>query len=194
MTESTVDDGCLRFIPGSHLTSDPGVHDSTPKDGGMFSGSLDPVTFDEATAIDVPLEPGQFVVFDVHTIHGSQQRRPASRRLLVSRHAQQKGFLAWSTCCAVKRQSRWVGQGGRLPIGLQEFDSSRARRCPTRRQNPKGFFETGGGADRLLALDVRNDVLVVRSASESMHCLAYRHCGGCTLRRNVEKRVFDDFG
>ena len=72
VTESTTDNGCLRFIPGSHLTSDPGVHDSTPKDGEMFSGSLDPESFDESTAVDVVLEPGQFVIFDVYTIHGSR--------------------------------------------------------------------------------------------------------------------------
>ena len=30
VTQSTTDNGCLRFIPGSHLTSDPGVHYSTP--------------------------------------------------------------------------------------------------------------------------------------------------------------------
>jgi hypothetical protein len=72
VTESTTDNGCLRFIPGSHLTTDPGSHDSTPKPGEMFSGSLDPASFDESTAVDAQLEPGQLVIFDVYTIHGSQ--------------------------------------------------------------------------------------------------------------------------
>lgn len=72
VTESTVDNGCLRFIPGSHLTDDPGVHDSTPRPNEMFSAALDPASFDETAAIDVELEPGQVVIFDIHTIHGSQ--------------------------------------------------------------------------------------------------------------------------
>lgn len=72
VTESTTANGCLRFIPGSHLTTDPGLHDSTPIPGEMFSGSLDPTSFDPSTAVDAELEPGQFVIFDVYTIHGSQ--------------------------------------------------------------------------------------------------------------------------
>ena len=89
VTESSVDNGCLRFIPGSHRTTGPGVHDSTPKDGEMFSGSLDPATFDECAAVDAALEPGQFVIFDVYTIHGSQPNTggPAACWLHLPVHA-----------------------------------------------------------------------------------------------------------
>lgn len=80
VTGSSVANGCLRVIPGSHRTADPGVHDSTPKPDEMFSGSLDPVSFDEASAVDVPLEPGQFVIFDVYTIHGSQPNNGSQPR------------------------------------------------------------------------------------------------------------------
>ena len=80
VTNSTTDNGCLRFIPGSHLTTDPGVHDSTPKSGEMFSGSLDAASFDESSAVDAVLEPGQFVIFDVYTIHGSQPNSGAEPR------------------------------------------------------------------------------------------------------------------
>lgn len=72
ITPSTTGNGCLRVVPGSHLTTDPGVHDSTPRPGEMFAASLDPAVFDPSTAVDVELEPGQLVVFDVYTIHGSQ--------------------------------------------------------------------------------------------------------------------------
>lgn len=72
VTDSTTANGCLRVIPGSHRTTDFGSHDSTPRDGEMFSGSLDPAAFDDTTAVDVVLEPGQMVIFDVFTIHGSQ--------------------------------------------------------------------------------------------------------------------------
>lgn len=72
VTESTVANGCLRFIPGSHRTDHAGDHDATPRPGEMFSATLDPSTFDETTAVDIELEPGQLVFFDVFTVHGSQ--------------------------------------------------------------------------------------------------------------------------
>ncbi len=75
VTPSTVDNGCLRVIPGSHLTTDPGEHDSTPRPGEMFAATLDPTAFDPADAVDVELEPGQMVFFDVYTIHGSQPNK-----------------------------------------------------------------------------------------------------------------------
>ncbi|MFT7649322.1 MAG: hypothetical protein ACI8Y4_004083 [Candidatus Poriferisodalaceae bacterium] len=80
VTESSISNGCLRFIPGSHRTTDPGIHDSTPRPGEMFSASLDAATFDESTAVDIPLEPGQLVFFDVYTIHGSQPNNGAHPR------------------------------------------------------------------------------------------------------------------
>jgi ectoine hydroxylase-related dioxygenase (phytanoyl-CoA dioxygenase family) len=46
----------------------------------MFSGSLDPTSFDESLAVDVPLEPGQLVIFDVYTIHGSRANRNTTPR------------------------------------------------------------------------------------------------------------------
>jgi hypothetical protein len=80
VTESTVDNGCLRFIPGSHRSRDAGEHDPTPRPNEMFSASLDPDTFDETTAVDIELEPGQLVFFDVYTVHGSQPNNGARPR------------------------------------------------------------------------------------------------------------------
>ncbi len=72
VTESTVDNGCLRFIPGPHRTDSAGEHDATPRPDEMFSATLDPASFDASTAVDIELEPGQLVFFDVFTVHGSQ--------------------------------------------------------------------------------------------------------------------------
>lgn len=80
VTESTIANGCLRFIPGSHRTDDPGMHDDTPRPNEMFSASLDPASFDETAAVDVELEPGQVVFFDCYTIHGSQPNNGARPR------------------------------------------------------------------------------------------------------------------
>jgi hypothetical protein len=80
VSESTTDNGCLRFIPGSHRTDAAGDHDATPRPNEMFSASLDPQTFDDATAVDAELEPGQIVLFDVFTIHGSQPNKAGRPR------------------------------------------------------------------------------------------------------------------
>ena len=70
MTPSRKENGCLRFIPGSHLAREAGTHDKVHKPGEYFGGSLDPGEYDESKAVDVELEPGQMVVFDVFTVHG----------------------------------------------------------------------------------------------------------------------------
>lgn len=72
VTDSTRANGCLRFIPGSHLTREAGAHDRTHKPGEYFAGSLDASEFDAAEAVDVELEAGQIVVFDAFAIHGGR--------------------------------------------------------------------------------------------------------------------------
>lgn len=72
VTESTLVNGCLRFIPGSHLAKEVGAHDQTPKEGEYFAGTLDADAFDASRAVDVELEPGQMVVFDVYAVHGAR--------------------------------------------------------------------------------------------------------------------------
>ena len=71
-TDSTLANGCLRFIPGSHIAREAGTHDRTHRPGDYFAGSLDASEFDEAKAVDVELQAGQMVVFDVFTVHGAR--------------------------------------------------------------------------------------------------------------------------
>ena len=75
VTESRKENGCLRFIPGTHRERQVGAHDKTHKPGEYFGGSLDPSEYDESHAVDVELEPGQMVVFDVFTVHGGHANR-----------------------------------------------------------------------------------------------------------------------
>jgi len=69
--ESVKENGCLRILPGSHKNRSVGAHR-----GGHWSkedegGALAPSEIDEARAVDVPLQPGQMVLFDVYTAHAS---------------------------------------------------------------------------------------------------------------------------
>jgi ectoine hydroxylase-related dioxygenase (phytanoyl-CoA dioxygenase family) len=72
ITDSTLDNGCLRFIPGSHASGRLGEHYDASEPGLIFPGSIRAHEFDESTARDVEVEAGQMVVFDAYTIHGAR--------------------------------------------------------------------------------------------------------------------------
>jgi len=61
--DSTLDNGCLRFVPGSHLQDTP--HE-------QITGTvLTRAAVDESQVIDLPVPAGTVVIFDKLTIHGS---------------------------------------------------------------------------------------------------------------------------
>jgi len=70
--ESVKDNACLRVIPGSHLNRSIGRHKDGHWSKSEEGGALDTSEFNEADAVDVELQPGQMVIFDVYTIHGSR--------------------------------------------------------------------------------------------------------------------------
>ena len=71
VTRSTRENGCLRIIPGSHLPQRLGNHIYKDQNDMMVRLSLAPEEFDQNKAIDIELEAGQMVFFDVYTIHGA---------------------------------------------------------------------------------------------------------------------------
>lgn len=70
VSDSTVENGCLRVIPGSHAAGQVGEHGYADPTGSIVARSIAAHEFDEGTAVDVELEAGQMVLFDVYTIHG----------------------------------------------------------------------------------------------------------------------------
>jgi len=71
VTPSTIENGCVRCIPGSHKVTDPGKHHWTDGTGDeLFRIELDASEYREADAAPIVLEPGEMVFFDVMTIHG----------------------------------------------------------------------------------------------------------------------------
>jgi ectoine hydroxylase-related dioxygenase (phytanoyl-CoA dioxygenase family) len=71
-SDTSVVNACLRFIPGSHRNQSRGAHRQDPRQGVTFGLTLDESEYDESTAVDVEVEAGQMVIFDVFTIHGSR--------------------------------------------------------------------------------------------------------------------------
>ena len=81
---STVENGCLRVIPRSHLarTSHPHLHEDRPD--LALQQRLPETAFDAATAVDLELQPGQMSMHDVYMIHGANANRSTRRRAGVA--------------------------------------------------------------------------------------------------------------
>jgi ectoine hydroxylase-related dioxygenase (phytanoyl-CoA dioxygenase family) len=75
ITDSRLDNGCLRFIPGSHANGEMGEHYDATEPGLIFPGSIRAEEFDETQAVDVEVEAGQMVLFSAYTIHGARANR-----------------------------------------------------------------------------------------------------------------------
>ena len=76
---STVN-GCMRFIPGSHLPQELYRHHVNENPNLVLNQELDADQFDEADAVNVELEPGQISLHDVRMIHGSLANTSGQRR------------------------------------------------------------------------------------------------------------------
>lgn len=72
--------GCMRFIPGSHRQQELYRHHVSDRENLVLNLELDQDQFDESTAVNVELEPGQMSLHDVRLIHGSLANTSGARR------------------------------------------------------------------------------------------------------------------
>jgi ectoine hydroxylase-related dioxygenase (phytanoyl-CoA dioxygenase family) len=80
-TPSTVESGCLRVVPGSHLMDQLPHGDTFAADNMLSRGQEISVKVDERDAVDVLLQPGEMSLHHVRLIHGSEPNRAAHRRI-----------------------------------------------------------------------------------------------------------------
>lgn len=76
--EATEANGCLRVVPGSHHALWRHRHDPSAE---AFARALDDDAVDLAKAVPFCLKPGEFVLFNELTVHGSEANRTDRRRL-----------------------------------------------------------------------------------------------------------------
>jgi ectoine hydroxylase-related dioxygenase (phytanoyl-CoA dioxygenase family) len=81
---STVENGCLRVIPGSHRDRTLLPHLREDRDDVVLNQRTDDGVFDAASAVDIELEPGEMSMHDVYMIHGSNPNRSPKRRAGVA--------------------------------------------------------------------------------------------------------------
>ncbi len=76
--DTTANNGCLEFIPGSHLMNVPHL----PRvRGNQFEARADLRFVDRSNKVAVPMEAGQFVIFHRDVLHHSEANLSLQRRL-----------------------------------------------------------------------------------------------------------------
>ena len=81
---STVENGCLRVIPRSHAMRQLHEHLHEDRNDLTLNQRLAPQTFDENSAVDLQLQPGQMSLHDVYMIHGAAANTSKQRRTGVA--------------------------------------------------------------------------------------------------------------
>ena len=81
---STRANGCLRVIPRSHQGKVLHAHLHEDRSDLTLNQRLASGTFDEGSAVDLELEPGQMSLHDIHMIHGAAANTSAQRRTGVA--------------------------------------------------------------------------------------------------------------
>lgn len=77
---ATVENGCLRVIPGSHRDQKLLSHHTNPSDEVTLNQQLDDHNYNEADADDIILEAGQISLHDVYLVHGSEANHSNNSR------------------------------------------------------------------------------------------------------------------
>ena len=139
----TVDteNGCVRFVPGSHANGLIPHYKEGRKDVST-NHNIDRTFFDPDTAVDAVLQPGQFSMHGVYTIHGSNPNQSDRRRagfvidyMAATSHydrgAEEKGGTEERAAAATAIWPIWVVRGqNRNPLndlerghqGLEHLD------------------------------------------------------------------------
>ena len=81
ITDSHADNGCLKYLPGSHSNPEM-AHEETYAENNMLSrGQRITDTFDDSTAINVELEPGECTLHHFRLAHSSEPNTSDRRRV-----------------------------------------------------------------------------------------------------------------
>ena len=70
--DATTQNGCMRFIPGSHKAKRLMQHNQNDDQALTLNQELKSHEYDESQAVDVVLEAGQISLHDVYLAHGSE--------------------------------------------------------------------------------------------------------------------------
>ncbi|HEX2826996.1 MAG TPA: phytanoyl-CoA dioxygenase family protein [Burkholderiales bacterium] len=84
LTPATIENGCMRFVPGSHKKNDVPHVDSFARDNLLTRGQEIAVEVDEASAVNVLLRAGQTSLHHGHIFHASGPNTTNQRRVGIA--------------------------------------------------------------------------------------------------------------
>lgn len=96
LSPSTVESGCMRMVPGSHLHDLAPHHDTYDPDNLLSRGQEIAVEVKDGEWADIVLAPGEMSLHHVKVVHGSDRNRSRDRRI---------GFAARYFSTAVRQKS-----------------------------------------------------------------------------------------
>ena len=124
ISDSTIESGCVRFIPSSH---NQGIrhHDEHPETDNLLSRGQTIPGVDEDKAVDAELTAGQFSFHKEGVIHGSNPNRSGDRRLGYSIHYVapyvQEMKYPNATAFLLRGEDR-LGHWGKDPVAKVDWD------------------------------------------------------------------------
>lgn len=84
LDDVTLENGCMRVIPGSHSQRKVYTHHKDDRDKLVLNKAVESEWAPEQDAFDVVLEAGQMSMHDVYLIHGSRPNTSSERRAGVA--------------------------------------------------------------------------------------------------------------
>ena len=81
LSDSTIESGCVRVIPGSHKKGILPHADTFGEDNMLSRGQEVSVDLDESQAVDMVLRPGEMSLHHTRTVHGSRPNRSDRARM-----------------------------------------------------------------------------------------------------------------
>ncbi|MCH9675222.1 MAG: phytanoyl-CoA dioxygenase family protein [Gammaproteobacteria bacterium] len=77
---ASVENGCLRVLPGSHRSREIYAHHRDDSEAIVLNQAMASSDIAESDVLDVELSPGQFSVHDAFLVHGANANRSPHRR------------------------------------------------------------------------------------------------------------------
>ena len=80
-TDAPVESGAMKFLPGSHKLEQIAHRDTYAADNLLTRGQEIEMAVDEAKAVNVPLNAGEFSLHHIRLVHGSKPNATPDRRI-----------------------------------------------------------------------------------------------------------------
>lgn len=124
ISEASVDAGCMKVMPRSHL-GDTFPHEDTYDADNMLTRGQAIPGLDESRAVYMPLQAGEMSLHNYCLAHGSGPNVSADRRIGVSMHfmppATKQVVGSWDCAALVRGKDRY-GHFAPTPVPARDFD------------------------------------------------------------------------